>query len=174
MKKICFFIIGVFLLSFSFAQNTETKTRTIPAIDIQTIDGEAFNTSKISNDGKPIIISFWATWCKPCVKELTSIAEVYEDWQKETGVKLIAVSIDDARTSASVKPFVLGKGWNYDVLLDINGNFKRALNVNLVPSTFLVNGKGEIVWSHTSFAEGGELELIKLVKKVIAGEPITE
>lgn len=174
MKKIYLSAITVFLFSFSFAQTTENKTRIIPAIDVQTIEGAAFNTSKIANDGRPIIISFWATWCKPCVKELTSIAEVYEDWQKETGVKLIAVSIDDARTSAGVKSFVLGKGWNYEVLLDINGNFKRALNVNLVPSTFLVNGKGEIVWSHTSFAEGGELELIKLVKKIIAGETITE
>jgi len=174
MKNIFLIILSICTYSFISAQNTETKTRTLPSVEVLSLDGTKTNTSTIANDGKPIIISFWATWCKPCCKELTSISEVYEDWQKETGVKLIAVSIDDARTSASVKPFVLGKNWEFDVLQDPNGNFKRAMNVNMVPHTFILNGKGEIVWQHTSFSEGGELELIKLVKKVIAGEKLEE
>jgi thiol-disulfide isomerase/thioredoxin len=171
MKKIILFCIVVFSFNIVFSQNKNTK---LPSIEIKTVDGKNINTSSISNDGKPILISFWATWCKPCVKELTTIAEVYDDWQKETGVKLIAVSIDDSRSSVNVKPLINGKNWNYEVLLDVNSDFKRAMNVNAVPHTFLINGKGEIVWQHTSFTDGGEIELLKLIKQVAAGEEIKE
>jgi alkyl hydroperoxide reductase subunit AhpC len=105
------------------------------------------------------------------VKELTTIAEIYEDWQAETGVKIYAVSIDDSRSSSQVKTFVNGKGWIYEVLLDLNSEFKRAMNVNAVPHTFVVNGKGEIIWQHTGFSEGSENELIKIVRGVLTGEP---
>ena len=167
--KIVSLLIGTFIM-MSFLGD---GTRTIPSVDVKTLDGKTFNTSKISNDGKPIIVSFWATWCKPCIQELTTIAEVYPEWQKETGVKLIAVSIDNSRSSSSVKGLVNGKEWDYQVLLDENNDFKRAMGVNLVPHTFIINGKGEIVWQHTSFTEGGELELINLVRKVAKGEDIS-
>ena len=174
MKKLgLILILLTFTISISYAQETkETKYQKIPSVEIKTPDGKIINTSNISNNGKPIIISFWATWCKPCVTELTTIADVYEDWQKETGVLLIAVSIDDARSSSQVKPLVDGKGWSYMVLLDVNNDFKRAMNVNLVPQTFVLNGNGEIVWQHTSFSPGSELSLIDIVKKVAAGEPV--
>lgn len=166
---ISFLLITTMVLSQS--PNT-TKLRMLPTIDIKDVSGNPYNTSKINNDGKPIIISFWATWCKPCIKELTAMAEVYSEWQEETGVKIYAVSIDDARSSSQVKPLVNGKNWDYTVLLDPNGDFKRAMNVGPIPHTFLINGKGEIVWQHTSFSEGGELDLIKLVTKINKGEEI--
>ena len=119
-----------------------------------------------------MIVSFWALWCKPCISELTTIADVYDDWTEETGVKLIAVSIDDSRSTAKVGPTVNGKGWDYEVLLDANGDFKRAMNVNMIPHTFLINGNGEIVWQHTSFSEGSELELIEMVRKLNRGESV--
>lgn len=168
MKKLGLLLSMLLLVSVIFAQGKKT----IPSINVKASDGTNFNTANIENDGKPIIISFWATWCKPCVKELTTIAEVYEDWQDDTGVKLVAVSIDNTRSSAKVMPLVNGKGWDYEVLLDQNGDFKRAMGVNMVPHTFLINGKGEIVWQHTSFSEGAELELIELVTKLANGEEI--
>lgn len=176
MKKSLVLLIGLLFLSgFVFSQDqAEKKGQKLPAVDVKTLDNQTINTSTFSNEGKPIIVSFWATWCKPCIKELTTISDVYPDWQEETGVKLIAISIDDSRTSAGVKPLVDGKGWDYEVYLDPNSDFKRAMNVNLVPHTFLLNGNGEIVWQHTSFSEGAELTLIDLVRKVIAGEPIPQ
>jgi len=140
----------------------------LPAVDIQTIDGKVFNTSEIQNDGKPIIVSLWATWCKPCIAELLAIADEYEDWVDETGVKLYAIAIDDAKTSARVAPFVKGKGWDYTVLLDVNSDFKRAMNVNDVPYMCILNGKGEIVWQHTSYAPGSEQEVYEIVKRLAA------
>ncbi len=173
MKNLFFLLLLSILTLTGISQPaTGTKNKLLPTVDIKDVKGNPFNTMKIANDGKPIIISFWATWCKPCIKELTTIADVYSDWQEETGVKIYVVSIDDARSSAQVQPLVNGKSWDYTVLLDPNGDFKRAMNVGPIPHTFLLNGNREIVWQHTSFSEGSELELISLVKKVLLGEEI--
>ena len=117
----------------------------LPAVTLKDMSGKTVNTAELSNDGKPIIISFFATWCKPCNRELSAISEVYEDWQDETGVKLIAVSIDQAQNINKVKPLVDGNGWPYQVLLDPNSDFKRALGVQMIPFVLIVDGKGKIV-----------------------------
>lgn len=147
-------------------------TRKLPSVDMKTLDGQTINSSKFSNDGKPIVISFWATWCTPCKKELSAIAEVYSDWQKELGVKVIAISIDDSKTSSKVKSTVDAKGWDYEVYLDINSDFKRAMNVNNVPHTFVIDGKGNIVWDNNTYVEGGETKLHDVLVKVSKGEKI--
>lgn len=144
-----------------------TNAQSIPSVDIKTTDGKTVNTSTFTNDGKPMVINFWATWCKPCVRELTNIAEVYEDWVDETGVKLIAVSIDDTRSMARVAPFANGKGWEYEIYVDTNSDLKRAMNVPNVPHTVLVDGNGKIVYQHTSYADGDEEELYEKIKKLV-------
>jgi thiol-disulfide isomerase/thioredoxin len=175
MKKIVVLLLTIFCVASVLAQPEEGNQpiRKIPSVMIKTGEGGNFNTADIDNDGNPIIISFWALWCKPCIRELTTIADVYDEWVEETDVKLIAISIDDARSTAKVMPFVNGKAWDYEVYLDPNSDFKRAMNVNFIPHTFLVDGDGNIVWQHTSFTEGAELELIELVEKVKAGEDIS-
>lgn len=170
MKKILF-SFGL-MIAFIAATAQNNSGTPIPAVDVKTMDGKTINTAKFSNDGKPIVISFWATWCKPCKKELDAIAEEYSEWQKETGVKLIAISIDDARSSTKVAPDVKSKGWEYEVYLDENSDFKRAMNVNNVPHTFVVDGTGNIVWQHTSYAEGDEVHLHEVLKKLAKGEKV--
>jgi cytochrome c biogenesis protein CcmG, thiol:disulfide interchange protein DsbE len=172
MKKVFLLLTSLLILTFAYSQGTLTKNRKLPVVEIKDVKGNPFSTIKMENEGRPFIISFWATWCKPCIKELTTIADVYSEWQDETGVKIYAISIDDARSSSNVGPLANGKSWEYTVLLDQNGEFKRAMNVGPIPHTFLINGKGEIVWQHTSFAEGSELDLINLVRKLLKGEEI--
>ena len=171
MNKLRFF--SLLILMMGMLAFTTDGNRPLPKVDVKTMDGRMVSTSTFQNDGKPMVISFWATWCKPCIHELTTVADVYEDWQDETGVKLIAISVDNSRTSGGVLPLVNGKGWDYEVYLDENKDFQRAMGVNLVPHTFVLNGKGEIVWEHTAFTEGSELELIEIIRKVANGEDVS-
>ncbi len=166
MKRILVILFsGLCLMS-----NAQDKSgaRPLPSVDIKDLQGTTISTAAFENGGKPIIIDFWATWCKPCIEELNAIHEVYADWQKETGVKLITISLDDARTMQRVMPFINGKGWAYENYIDPNGDFKRSMNVNMPPQTFVLNGNKEIVWQHVGFAEGNEDELFDEVKKVAA------
>jgi cytochrome c biogenesis protein CcmG, thiol:disulfide interchange protein DsbE len=170
MKKIIL-LLASFTLLASFVLSGDGDK--IPAAVVKKLDGTKVNSNTFSNNGKPIIISFWATWCKPCKKELDAIAEEYDTWVKETGVKLIAISIDDARSSGKVVTDVKTKGWSYEVYIDENQDFKRAMNVNNVPHTFIVDGNGKIVYSHNSYSEGDEDKLYEAVKKIAAGEKPT-
>ena len=158
-KLLSLLALSVLLYSFTIIGN-----KTIAKANVKTLKGKTVNTSTFNNDGKPMVISFWATWCSPCKKELNAISEVYEDWVEETGVKLIAISIDDARNKHKVKPYVDSKAWEFEVYLDENQDFKRAMNVNNVPYTFLVDGNGKIVYEHNNYVPGDEDELYKKIK----------
>ena len=153
---------GILFAVLSYAQ----VGAKLPSVGVQGLDGRKYDTRTFSNDGKPMIINFWATWCAPCKRELTTIADKYEDWQAKTGVKLIAISIDDARSMARVSPYVNGQDWDYEVYLDPNGDFKRALNVNNIPHTFLVDGNGQVVWQHNNYEPGDENELFQKVLEI--------
>ncbi len=170
MKKLLILSSAIILFFSAFTTSDGDK---IPSATVKKLDGSTTNSNTFSNNGKPMIISFWATWCKPCKKELDAINEEYADLVKETGVKLIAISIDDARSSGKVVTDVKVKGWSYEVYIDENQDFKRAMNVNNVPHTFLVNGDGQIVWSHNSYAEGDEEKLFENVRKLAKGEKLS-
>ena len=170
MRKITIILL-LFISFLSYSQ--DGKINSLPSIDVKTTDGKVFNTKDITNDGKPIIISFWATWCKPCIKELVAISDVYEDWQEETGVLVVAVSIDNSRSMARVAPFSNAKGWEYLMLLDPNKKFHDAMGIVNVPHVFLLDGNGDVVHQHTSYNDGDEEDLYELVKKVANGEDIS-
>jgi len=129
--------------------------KTLPPVEIESLDGGKLLASKIEHNG-PVVLNFWATWCKPCVQELTEIQDQYEDWIDETNVKVIAVSIDDARSANKVGGFAVGRGWEFEIYLDKNSDLKRALNVNNVPYTVLLDNSGEIVWRHAGYTPGDE------------------
>jgi cytochrome c biogenesis protein CcmG/thiol:disulfide interchange protein DsbE len=165
--KNCLFIAFIGLVAFAPLAQTEELVlpKTVPSIQLSDLEGNMINTAELGLDG-PIIISFWATWCAPCKKELNAINELYKDWQAETGVTLVAVSIDNEKTNRSVPVYVKAKGWNYLVLLDAKGDFKNGMGVVNVPHTFLVNTKGEVVYSHNSYAAGDEAKLFEQIKKL--------
>lgn len=162
MKRIKFLATAIMLLCLG----SEAMAQ-LPSVTLKDINGKTVDTATLSNDGKPFIIDFFATWCKPCNRELKAIHEVYPDWQEETGVKLIAVSIDQAQNINKVKPLVDANGWEYDVLLDPNGDFKRALGIQMIPYVLIVDGKGNIVYKHNGYTDGAEEELIEKVRELV-------
>lgn len=163
MKKTILFLTSIFFC----ATLTLAQGKSLPNIDVKTLQGKTINIQDLENDGKPMVISFWATWCKPCKKELNTIAEVYDDWQEETGVKLIAISIDDTRSMSKVAPYVNSSDWDYEVYLDSNSDLKRAMGISTVPHTFLINGEGKIVWNHKGYIDGDEEELYEQIQHLV-------
>ena len=153
----------VFIFSIFCAISTVEAQENIPSVDIETINGKEINTRDISED-KLVVISLWATWCVPCLKELDAINDVYIDWQDETGIELYAISVDDARTVKRVRPLVSGKGWDYNVLLDTNNDFKRLVGAASVPLTLLVKNN-KILYRHSGYSPGAEEELYDMIKQ---------
>ena len=144
-----------------------TASAQLPKVVLKSIDGKTVSTDTLRNDGKPFIIDFFATWCKPCNRELNAINEVYQDWVDETGVKIYAISIDQGQNVNKVKPLVDNHGWQYEVLLDPNSDFKRALGIQTIPYVIVCDGEGNIVAKHNGYTEGAEEELIEKVRELI-------
>lgn len=156
------------LLALIFWANaTPCAAQSLPAVQLKNLAGETISTGDLAVEGHPTLICFWATWCSPCKRELNNYAELYDDWQDETGVNIVAVSIDDQRSIRRVAPYVNSVLWDYDVLLDPNKDFARAMQVVNVPHTFLVNGEGEIVWQHNNYADGDEEEVYEQLLNLI-------
>ena len=138
----------------------------LPSYRLKNISGKTVDTSTLASQGRPFIISFFATWCKPCIRELTAIAEVYQDWQTETGVTLYAVSIDKAQNANKVKPLVDLHEWPYEVLLDVNGDFRRSFGGEMIPFVIVCDPDGKIVYRHSGYSEGSEEELITKIREL--------
>ena len=160
-------MLAVAAICISISANAQ-----LPSVQLKDISGKPVDSATLSNDGKPFIISFWATWCKPCVAhfnpEASAIHDVYPDWVDETGVKVYAISIDEAQNSTKVKPLADARGWEYEILLDQSGDFARSLGCQNPPHVVVVDGNGKIVESHSGYTEGSEDHLIELVRQLQA------
>ncbi len=164
MTKKMYLLAAMLCLAF-------TASVQLPQTLLKDISGKTVSTDTLSNNGKPMIIDFFATWCKPCNRELDAIAEVWDEWKVETGVKMVIVSNDQAHNTNKVKPLVDNHGWEFDqVLLDPNYEFSKALgnNSGVMPFTVIVDGSGKIVYRHQGYTDGAETELIEKVRELIS------
>jgi cytochrome c biogenesis protein CcmG/thiol:disulfide interchange protein DsbE len=162
MKK----ILTLILLSACYLANAQTQA-TLPEVTLKNVDGKDINIADYGRNGKITVISFWATWCKPCIKELKNVDEHLEEWAELYDMELVAVSVDDSRNVNKVKPMVNAFNWDFDILLDPNGDLQRALNVANPPVTFLLDQSGNIVYTHTGYVEGDEYELEEHIKALV-------
>ena len=139
-----FIFLSVFLLSFAgFSQ------KTLPDINLKTFEGKKVSVTELTSNDKIAVISLWATWCVPCIKELDAINELYDEWKAEVDFEVYAISIDDSRSINRARALVNGKGWEHNILLDTNQNLKRALGVSAIPETIIVKNN-EICLLYTS------------------------
>ena len=157
MKKLMF-------LMFALVMGFSASAQTLPDVKIENQEGKVISVREVV-DGTPMIISFWSTTCKPCIMELNAINNALPDWLEEVDMKVVAVSVDDARTVSRARAMTQGQGWDdYTCLYDKNQDFKRAMNVSLTPHTFIVDGEGNIVYSHSGYTPGSEQELFEKIK----------
>lgn len=161
LSTIALFVLGS---HFAFSQDK------LPSLELFDINGNKVNVASFGENGKITVFNFWATWCTPCKKELNNIADLYEDWQADYNVEIIAVSIDDAKTTSNVKSYVNGQAWEYTVLLDVNKDLQRMLNGQTVPYTVITDQNGVIVDTHSGYVEGDEYILEEKLKELSAKE----
>lgn len=168
MKMIDLKVNKLLLLVFFIVCFTESfsQAKDIPEVSLTTLDGGSILSTEIVNKEGATIISFWATWCKPCILELNELNDLKEDWADESNVEIIAISIDDARSSSKVSSFVSSRGWDFKTYLDVNSEFKRALNINNIPHTVLIDKSGKLVWQHAGYVPGDEEVLYEEVLKL--------
>ena len=151
------------LVCFLF-YNTAFSQTTIPNTNLTTLDGKSVKIQDEISKEKITILSFWASWCVPCINELDAISEVYEDWQEDFNMELIAISTDDARTQKRIRPMVNGKGWPYKILLDKNQELKRALNISTIPQIIILKDS-KIIYIHSGYSPGVEDEFYEIIKE---------
>jgi cytochrome c biogenesis protein CcmG/thiol:disulfide interchange protein DsbE len=157
--------VGSFVLLVSIIGNSQTK---LPAAAVQDLRGRSFDISKLSNGGRPIVLVFFTTSCPSCLSQLNRIADNYDDWTEETGVKLVAIALDDEKNVAKVEPYVKSKEWAFEVYLDTQLRLKNALNITDQPTTLILDGNLAIVWQHSGFQPGDD-EMIFEHVRAIAG-----
>ncbi|MEN9523169.1 MAG: hypothetical protein RL065_1546 [Bacteroidota bacterium] len=160
MKKI------IVLLSL-FCSVLVVKAQDIPSVTLKNVKGENVNFTDVIKKGRITVVSFWATWCVPCKKEINNISELMPEWKKNLDFDLVAVSIDDSRNVAKVKSYVNGQRWDFTTLIDPNQDLKRALNFQSVPYTIVYDQNGKIVYTHSGYVEGDEFILRDKLKELL-------
>lgn len=150
--------ISIFVFVSAFSQ------KQLPNIKLTTLDGKSIEIQDKTSNDKITVLSFWATWCAPCINELDAISDVYEDWMEETNVELIAISTDDSRTQKRIKPLINGKGWEFNILIDKNQELKRALNISIIPHIIILKNN-KILYRHTGYSPGYEEQLYEKIKQ---------
>jgi len=162
IKSIFILLLGVVLFSSVSAQNA------LPGVKVKSLDGNTINIQDFGKTGKVTILSFWATWCSPCKKELDAISENWEEWKTAYNCELLAITVDDQRTLGKVGPMVEEKGWTYIMLSDVNKDLLRALSGQSVPFTVVLDKTGAIAFTHNGYTPGDENELEEKVKELAA------
>lgn len=138
----------------------------LPKVMVENLKNETIDIRSVLSDSLPVVLSFWGTTCKPCLMELDALAEVYEEWQETVAFKVVAVATDDSRAASKVKAMAGGRGWPFEVVLDKNQDLKRAMNINSIPFLYVVDKKGNIVYTHSGYTPGSELEVYDVLKNL--------
>jgi peroxiredoxin len=165
--KFLFLLTFVLIVSLPIlAQDEEDLTgRKAPNFKLINLDGKYIELNKETGNG-PILLSFWATWCKPCLEEMVEYNKIYDQY-KDKGFKLLAISTDAEKSVAKVKPYIKSKGYNFTVLLDTNNEVARKYYAQQMPYTVLIDKNGNIVYSHLGYMKGDEQKVEKLISELL-------
>lgn len=171
MKRLIITLSLIASFSFLIGQEaSESNLKSMPSAELKTLEGKAVNIKEYTENGKITVVSFWATWCTPCKKELDALMDFYDEWSEEFDVDFVAITIDDARGLPKVRSLVHQKSWEYTILSDVQQILPNALGFQPIPQTFVLDNTGHIVYSHSSYVPGFEYELDEIVRELAEGE----
>jgi cytochrome c biogenesis protein CcmG/thiol:disulfide interchange protein DsbE len=165
--RITFSRLILFCLLFIFpllAQPQEKKTLA-PNFVAKDLDSKKVELKEVLANG-PVLVSFWATSCKPCIKELSELQKVYKKY-KEKGFEILAIDGDGPRSISKVKPMVKGLKWEFPVLWDESKDISRKFHVLGIPHTVLIDKSGEIRYTHTTYRPGDEEVIKKKIEELL-------
>jgi thiol-disulfide isomerase/thioredoxin len=164
MKKLLLAAAGLMMTLAVAAQD-------LPKTQIKDLNsGKKVEFNSIVAKGRVTVISFWATWCIPCKKEIKNISAVLPTWKKEVDFDYATVSIDEVRAEGIARTYAISQGWNFPYYIDPNSDLKRSLNFQNVPFTLIIDKNGKIAFSHIGYEEGGEAEILKKIKELAAAK----
>ncbi|MFQ5869211.1 MAG: TlpA disulfide reductase family protein [Candidatus Zixiibacteriota bacterium] len=163
MRNLVLVSVLVFFLLVSSASAGEKKVA--HNFILKSLEGEQVELEKLYGIG-PIYISFWATWCKPCVEELLIMQRIYER-HKDKGFLLLGINEDKAMGLSKVKSFVRGKRFSFPVLLDPDGDVSRKYRVFALPYSVLLDSQGEIVYTGYGFKPGDEVAIEEKIENLL-------
>ena len=159
----------IFIMCFFFAAYIliypQEHLKKIQNVKVEDLDGNKVELKKYLGKA-PVLISFWATWCKPCQEELDEYQKLFNEY-KTKGFQMLGISIDNKKTAGKVKPYIQSRNYNFTVLIDSNSEAANEFNIQDVPNTFLLDKKGKIVFSRHGYKKGDELEFKKEIEKFI-------
>ena len=170
MKGIIKKCLTAMLLCVSAAAIATPPTSLPANISLTNAQGKKVAVSSIRQNGKPTLVSFFATWCGPCRRELSAISENIVSWRKQTGVKMVIVSLDDPSNRDQVIKMVKDNGWsNFELYFDDSREFSKLMEVSGIPHMLFVDGKGNIVDSAVGF-DGDVSHTLERVKQIKASK----
>ena len=135
----------------------------IPDVKVEDAAGKAVGTLSMVDGKTPFVLTFWASWCKPCMRELAALEEVAPDWNGKYPLRIYAVSIDDSRSLSRAKAVAAASDWPVTVLFDTKQHLKQAFSISSIPQVFVFDKDGKRVYSHMGFIPGDEDNLIKVL-----------
>ncbi len=138
----------------------------VPDLRLESLDGDMFTLS--DHVGSSVILmSFWATWCAPCLEELPHLEALYQQ-RKNDGLLVVAISMDEPSTMAQVVPTARRLGLTMPVLIDSQGRAARLYNHEKdAPKTVIINKQGQIAYQAKGYIPGDELKLAQKIHKLL-------
>jgi peroxiredoxin len=164
----CFLALGI-AAAVGFAAGCPAEAGKAPDFDLPDLAGRNIRLSEALAEG-PVILDFWATWCKPCIKGFPGLQEIHDEY-RDRGLRVFAVSIDSPRSRARVGSFVKSSKYTFEVLLDTQGLVAKKYQAVVIPRTVLIGPDGELLLALTGYRPANHEKLRKVLRQILPEPP---
>lgn len=165
MKKTIISVLILIIISTLLWADEKTVTlKDASSFSLYDVNGKLVVLDSLVKKG-PVIMSFWALWCKMCIKELDALKPYYPEIES-LGISFLAVSQDKAKSKDEVKSFAAGHKWQYQVVLDPDNKLRKSYNVQVMPTFFIVDQNKKIIYTHQGYKPGDEKKVMEKIREL--------